>query len=68
MIEAYVSAVSQLAKHYQRSPEAISREEVRDFLHHLIAVRKLAFSSVNQKLGCNRTSALAVERAVPGVG
>jgi site-specific recombinase XerD len=49
-IEAYVRAVAQLAAHYGRSPERISLEEVRDFLHHLITVRKLAFSSVNQKL------------------
>lgn len=50
-IEAYVTAVAQLAAHYRRSPEAISLEEVRGFLHHLITARKLAFSSVNQKLG-----------------
>lgn len=50
-IEAYVSAVAQLAAHYGRSPERIPLEEVKSFLHHLITVRKLAFSSVNQKLG-----------------
>jgi integrase/recombinase XerD len=49
-IEAYVCAVAQLAEHYHRSPETISVEEVRGFLHYLITVRKLAFSSVNQKL------------------
>ena len=49
-IKAYVKAVSQLARHYNRSPETISRDEVRDFIHHLITDRKLAFSSINQKL------------------
>jgi len=49
-IEAYVRAVAQLAQHYGRSPEEITLEEVRDFLHHLIAERKVAFSSCNQKL------------------
>lgn len=49
-VEAYVTAVVQLAGHYRRSPERISLEEVRDFLHHLIVERKLAFSSCNQKL------------------
>jgi len=49
-IEAYVTAVAQLARHYGRSPDRITPEEVRDFLHHLIAERKLAFSSCNQKL------------------
>ena len=49
-IEAYVTAVAQLARHYGRSPDRISLEQVREFLHHLIAQRKLAFSSCNQKL------------------
>jgi site-specific recombinase XerD len=49
-IKAYLSAASQLAQHYHRSPERISYDEVRDFLHHLIVDRKLAVSSCNQKL------------------
>ena len=49
-IEAYVTAVAQLARHYGRSPDAIAVEEIRDFLHHLITVRKVAFSTCNQKL------------------
>jgi integrase/recombinase XerD len=49
-IEAYVRAVAQLAGHYGRSPDRITREEVRDFLHYLITERKLSFSSCNQKL------------------
>jgi site-specific recombinase XerD len=49
-IEAYVTAVRQLAEHYGRSPQVISHDEVREFLRHLIVDRKLAYSSVNQKL------------------
>jgi len=49
-IEAYVSAVAQLAQHFRRSPEQITVEEIRDFLHYLITERKQAFSSCNQKL------------------
>jgi len=49
-IEAYVTAVAQLARHYGRSPEMISVEEIRDFLHHLITVRKVAFSTCNTRL------------------
>jgi integrase/recombinase XerD len=49
-VEAYVTAVAQLARHYRRSPDAISIEEVRDFLHYLITQRKVAFSTCNQKL------------------
>ncbi len=49
-IAAYVTAVAQLARHYGRSPDEIALEAVRDFVHHLIVERKLAFSSCNQKL------------------
>jgi len=49
-IQAYVTAVAQLAQHYGRSPECISLEQIREFLHHLIVERKLSFSSCNQKL------------------
>jgi integrase/recombinase XerD len=49
-IESYVTAVAQLAQHYGRSPETISIEEIRDFLHHLITVQKVAFSTCNTRL------------------
>jgi site-specific recombinase XerD len=49
-IKAYVSAVVELAEYYGRSPEQLSIDEIRTFLHHLITKRKLAFSSCNQKL------------------
>lgn len=49
-IEAYVSAVAELSRYYQRSPDRLSLEEVRRYLHHLIVERKLARSSVNQKI------------------
>ncbi len=49
-VEAYVTAVAQLGRFYGRSPEKISLEEIRDFLHHLIRVQKVAYSTCNQKL------------------
>src|SRR5437870_2787967 len=49
-VEAYVTAVAQLARHYNRSPDQITVEQIRDFLHYLITERKQAFSSCNQKL------------------
>jgi len=39
-IESYVTAVAQLSRHYGRSPETISVEEIREFFHHLITTRK----------------------------
>jgi hypothetical protein len=41
--------VARLAQHYDRSPDAISVEEVRDFLHHLITQEKVAFSTWDRK-------------------
>jgi site-specific recombinase XerD len=43
-----------LADYYGRSPDRISVEEVRDFLHYLITEQELAFSTCNQKLAAIR--------------
>ena len=45
--ESYVGAVAKLAKHYGRSPERITEQEVQSYLLHLIRERKLAWSSCN---------------------
>jgi len=45
--EAYTSFVADLARHYHRSPDLLSYDEVADWLFHLIRERKLASSSVN---------------------
>src|SRR6202158_101668 len=45
--EAYTRYVCDLARHYRRSPELISYEEVTGWLYHLIKERQLAASSVN---------------------
>ena len=42
--------MAELALHYGRSPDLISIEEVRDFIHHLITQRKIAFSTCNTRL------------------
>jgi integrase/recombinase XerD len=46
--ESYLAAVTALAKHYRRSPDLLTSEEVQAYLLHLIAERRLAYSSVNQ--------------------
>lgn len=46
--ESYLAAVSALAKHYHRSPDLLTSEEVQAYLLHLIVERKLAYASVNQ--------------------
>ena len=49
-VEAYVYAVQELATHFHRSPERVSVEEVRNFIHHLVTERKVAYSTCNQRL------------------
>ena len=49
-ISGYVHAVEGLARHYGRSPDAISLEQLRDYMHYLITQRQLAYGSVNHKI------------------
>lgn len=49
-IKAYVTAVRQLAEFYHRSPDQISVDEVRQFMHELIVTRKLSSSTCNLRL------------------
>jgi integrase/recombinase XerD len=45
---AYIRAVAQLARYYQRSPDQLEREEIRAYLLHLIQQRRCAASTYNQ--------------------
>ncbi len=47
---AYLTAVTNLAKHYKKSPEGITQEEVEDYLLYLKKERKLSFSTRNQAI------------------
>lgn len=49
--ESYIDAVARLARHYQRSPDALSAEQVQHFLLHLLRDRQRSRSTVNQ-YGC----------------
>jgi integrase/recombinase XerD len=49
-VKAYVAAVRQLAEFYQRSPDQLTLEEVRDWIHYLLVERRLAGASVNLKI------------------
>ena len=46
--EAYVAAVAGLAKYYGCSPDQLSPEQLRTYLHHLLVERQQAWSSCNQ--------------------
>jgi site-specific recombinase XerD len=41
----YINSVSGLAKHYRRSPDTISPEEIQDYIIYLLNVRKVAIGS-----------------------
>jgi integrase/recombinase XerD len=46
--DAYVEAVAGLAKFYWCSPDHLTPEQIRAYLHHLLVERQLAWSSCNQ--------------------
>ena len=46
--EAYVAAVAGLAKFYRCSPDQLSPDQIRAYLHHLLVERHFAWSSCNQ--------------------
>jgi len=45
--EAYIAAVRGLAKHYRRSPDALSADEVQTYLAHMVTKRRLSWSTCN---------------------
>lgn len=45
--ESYLYAVRGLAKHYHKSPDALSEQDIQNYLLYLIEERKLAWSSCN---------------------
>jgi hypothetical protein len=49
-----VQAVYYLAKHYHRSPEQLSNEELKNYLYYLATERKLSASTLNQRVSAFR--------------
>ena len=49
--EAYIDCVARLARHYKRSPELLSVQQVQDFMLDLLRERHRSRSTVNQ-YGC----------------
>jgi integrase/recombinase XerD len=71
--EAYLGAVAGLARHYRRSPDLLSDEEIRTYLLYLHTGRKLSASSLNVAVSALRffysrvldRSLAAVEKTLP---
>lgn len=49
-VKQYVAAVVGLAQFYHRSPDKLSAEEVRSYLHYLLVDRKLAAQTINGRI------------------
>jgi site-specific recombinase XerD len=45
--QLYTTAIMGLARYYRRSPDQLTPEEIRAYLHHLLEERKLAWSPCN---------------------
>jgi len=45
--EAYIAAVTGLARYYNQSPEKIDKQMIQDYLLHLMQERKLSWNSCN---------------------
>lgn len=54
-VHCYVSFIYSLAKHYRRSPDLLSHEDIQHWLYHLIAERKQAPSTVNLAINAVRS-------------
>lgn len=46
--ESYIAAIVGIARHYHRSPDQLSQDEIQQYLLHLINERKLSWSTTNQ--------------------
>jgi site-specific recombinase XerD len=52
--EIYITRVAEMARHFRRSPEALSGEEVRDYLRYLKEEREVSRSAFAQVVGALR--------------
>jgi integrase/recombinase XerD len=52
--QCYVEAIARMARHYHRSPELLSAQDVEAYLLHLVKDRKLSYSSVNHTASASR--------------
>ena len=53
-VKLYVDCVARFARHYGKSPEHLGREEVRNYLLHLIHERNVAWGTYKQALAALR--------------
>ncbi len=59
-IDTYLSCILCLSKYYERTPETISSEEVKEYLYHLIQSRKTSISIINQIISAYKVLTVGV--------
>jgi site-specific recombinase XerD len=57
---AYLHALNDLVRYFQRPPERLTPEQIREYTAHLISDRKLSGNTVNQMVGALRFFYLTV--------
>lgn len=48
--KGYITAIKGLAEHYNKSPDKLTDDQVRDYFRHLLTVRKLEWQSCKNYL------------------
>jgi site-specific recombinase XerD len=51
---AYLRTIEDLARYFQRPPDQLGPEHIREYIAHLFRVRKLTDNTVNQRVGALR--------------
>src|SRR4030066_957170 len=59
-IDTYLSCILNLSKHYNRTPEAITREEVKEYLYYLIQSKNTSISFINQMISAYKVLMVGV--------
>ena len=49
-VNTYIASMSKLAKYFNLSPERVSIDQFKDYLHYIITVEKLSVSTINQTI------------------
>ena len=49
-VNSYIASMSKLAKYFNLSPDKVSIDQFKDYLHYIITVEKLSVSTINQTI------------------
>jgi len=49
-VNTYIASMSKLANYFNLSPDKVSNDQFKDYLHYIITVEKLSVSTINQTI------------------